>query len=155
MTKSRFCLSVAFAACLALLMAVATSPSSAAPADDIVAGALTKWSDAFAKKDWDAMTTLYSKDALFYGSTPPLYKGLDGVKAYFNALPPMVGATAAFKDLTVVPVGSSLINVAGTAVFTVPAAPAPAVFRITQVLVNEDGAWKIVSHHVSRLEPPK
>lgn len=130
----------------------AGSPSWAGPADDVVAGALAKWSDDFAKKDWDELTKLYSKDALFYGSTPPLYKGLDGVKAYFKALPPMVGATAAFKDLVVVPVGSNLINVAGTAVFTIPSAPAPIVFRITQVYVNEDGAWKIVSHHVSRVE---
>src|ERR1700759_5101877 len=152
MTKRGFLRSVAFVAGLTWLIAI--SPSSAAPADDVVAGALAKWSDAFARKDWDAMTPVYSKDALFYGSTPPLYKGVDGVKAYFKALPPMVGATAAFKDLAVVPVGANLINMAGTAVFTIPAAPAPAVFRITQVFVNEDGAWKIVSHHVSRAQAP-
>ena len=152
MTKRRFCILIGLIAGLAWLIAI--SPSSAAPADDVVAGTLAKWSDAFVKKDWDAMTALYSKDALFYGSTPPLYKGTDGVMAYFKALPPMVGATAAFKDLTIVPVGANLINVAGTAVFTIPAAPAPIVFRITQVFVSENGAWKIVSHHVSRVEAP-
>jgi len=150
--KRNFCMSVALAASLALLLA--SSPSSAAPADDVVAGALAKWSDAFARKDWDAMAGLYSKDALFYGSTPPLYKGLDGVKAYFAALPPMVGATVTFKDLTVVPVGTDLINIAGTATFTVPGAPAPFVFRLTQTYVNDGGTWKIASHHASRLEAP-
>jgi ketosteroid isomerase-like protein len=151
MTKRNFCLSIALAASLAFL--IASSPSSAGPTDDVIAGALQKWSDAFAKKDWDAMAGLYSSEALFYGSTPPLYKGLDGVKAYFAALPPMVGATVAFKDLTVVPVGANLINMAGIATFTVPGAPAPAVFRITQSYVNDGSAWKIVSHHVSRVEP--
>ena len=151
MTKRKFCMSLVFAASLALMLA--SSPSSAAPADDVISAALQKWSDAFAKKDWDAMSNLYSKDALFFGSTPPLYRGLDGVKAYFNALPPMVGATVAFKDLAIVPIGSSLINIAGIATFTVPGAPAPFVFRITQSYVNEGGAWKIVSHHASRVEP--
>jgi ketosteroid isomerase-like protein len=151
MTKRMFCMSIALAASLAFL--IASSPSSAAPADDAIAAALQKWSDAFAKKDWDSMTSLYSKDALFYGSTPPLYRGLDGVKAYFNALPPMVGATVAFKDMAVVPIGSDLINIAGIATFTVPGAPAPFVFRITQSYVNEGGTWKIVSHHVSHVEP--
>jgi ketosteroid isomerase-like protein len=151
MTKRNFCLSVTLAASLAFL--IASSPSFAGPADDVVAGAMQKWSDAFAKKDWDAMSSLYSNDALFYGSTPPLYKGLDGVKAYFAALPPMVGATVAFKDLAVVPIGTNLINMAGIATFTIPGAPAPIVFRITQSYVNDGGAWKIVSHHVSRVEP--
>ncbi|MDN3272880.1 DUF3225 domain-containing protein [Frankia sp. RB7] len=151
MTKRKFCMSLAVAASLALL--IASSPSSAAPADDVITAALQKWSDAFAKKDWDAMSSLYAKDALFYGSTPPLYRGLDGVKAYFSALPPMVGATVAFKDTTVVPIGSNLINIAGIATFTVPGAPAPNVFRITQSYVNESGAWKIASHHVSRIDP--
>jgi hypothetical protein len=64
----------------------------------------------------------------------------------------MVCATAAFKDVAVVPIGSNVINVAGTAVFTVRSAPAPFVLRSTQVYVNEDDAWKIVSHHASRIE---
>ncbi|WP_426434028.1 AtzH-like domain-containing protein [Bradyrhizobium genosp. P] len=151
MTKRNFCMSVALAASLVLL--IASLPSSAAPADDVVSAALQKWSDAFAKKDWNAMSSLYSKDTLFYGSTPPLYRGLDGVKAYFAALPPMVGATVAFKDLVVVPIGSDLINIAGIVTFAVPGAPAAFVFRITQSYVNEDGAWKIVSHHVSHVDP--
>jgi hypothetical protein len=65
----------------------------------------------------------------------------------------MVGATVAFKDTTVVPIGSNLIDIAGIATFTVPGAPAPNAFRITQSYVNESGAWKIVSHHVSRIDP--
>ena len=151
MTRRNFSRSVALATSLAFL--IANSPCSAGPADDVIGAALQKWSDAFAEKDWDAMSSLYSREALFYGSTPPLYKGLDGVKAYFAALPPMVGATVAFKDLVVVPVGTNLINMAGIATFTVPGAPAPFVFRITQSYFNEGGAWKIVSHHVSRVEP--
>lgn len=145
-------LSKFFARAAFLALLVAGSPSFAGPADDIIAAALQKWSDAYARKDWEAMGRLYSKDALFYGSTPPLYRGIDGVRAYFNALPPTVGATVAFKEMTIVPVGSDLINVAGIATFTIPGAPAPFAFRITQSYVNQGDAWKIVSHHGSRVE---
>lgn len=150
MTKRRFSMFIALAALLAVM--VASPPSMADPADDVITAALKRWSDAFAKKDWEAMGSLYSKDSLFYGSTPPLYRGIEGVKSYFNALPPMVGATVAFKDMEIVPVGSDLINIAGIATFTVPGAPAASTFRITQIYVNQGGTWKIVSHHVSRVE---
>lgn len=150
MTKRRYSKFIALASLLALLFV--SSQCFAGPADNVIAAALQKWSDAFAKKDWDAMGSLYSKDSLFYGSTPPLYRGIEGVKAYFNALPPTVRATVAFKDMEIVPVGSDLINIAGIATFTVPGAPAPIAFRITQSYVNQGDAWKIVSHHVSRVE---
>jgi ketosteroid isomerase-like protein len=150
MKKRQFSKFIALSAFLAHLFV--SSPSFAGPADDVIAAALQKWSDAFAKKDWEAMGSLYSKDALFYGSTLPLYRGIDGVRAYFNALPPTGGATVAFKDMTIVPVGSDLINVAGIATFTIPGTPAPFGVRITQSYVNQGDAWKIVSHHVSRVE---
>ena len=37
-------------------------------AADIVGGALAKWSDAFARNDWDALTALYSRNSLLYDS---------------------------------------------------------------------------------------
>ena len=88
-------------------------------AADIVGRALVKWSDAFARNDWDALTDLYLRNALLYGSAPQLYYG-EGVKSYFNALPPLSGARASFVELKVVPISSTLINVAGIVSFSVP-----------------------------------
>ena len=48
-------------------------------AADIVGRALVKWSDAFARNDWDALTEVYSRNALLDGSTPQLYYG-EGTK---------------------------------------------------------------------------
>ena len=67
-------------------------------AADIVGRALVKRSDAFARNDWDALTELYLRNALLYGSAPQLYYG-EGVKSYFNARPPLSGARASFVEL--------------------------------------------------------
>jgi uncharacterized protein (TIGR02246 family) len=132
-----------------------SGPVSADPADQTVSGIIEKWSAGFNKLDADAIASLYSKDALFFGSTPPLYKGKEGVAAYFNALPRWKSPTVQFTDLVTTPVGSDLINVAATASFVVAENGPPVSFRLTWVIIREDNAWKIVSHHVSPKAAPK
>jgi uncharacterized protein (TIGR02246 family) len=139
---------------LAVLLAIFSAPASAGPAENAVSVVLAKWGEAFNKMDADALAALYSEKTLLYGSTPPLYKGREGVKTYLNSLPRWKGPKAEFSDLNAVAIGSDVINVAGTAAFTVAENAPPAVFRLTQVLIREDGDWKIVSHHVSRVSPP-
>lgn len=129
------------------------APSAAGPADDVAAASLAKWAEAFAKLDGDGVAALYATDALFYGSSPPLYRGVEGVKAYFKALPPATSAKVEFSDLTVTPVGADIINLAGVASFTINNAPTPRVYRLTQVFVRDGGTWKILSHHVSPKAP--
>ena len=51
-------------------------------ADDTVSGIIEKWSAAFNQLDADALASLYSKNAFFYGSNPKLYRGNEGVAAY-------------------------------------------------------------------------
>ena len=85
---------------------------------------------------------------MFFGSNPTLYRGKDGVAAYFNALPRWSSPTVQFTDVVAVPVGSGVINVAGTASFFLDDASTLSV-KITWVIVREDGDWKIISHHVS------
>ena len=118
-------------------------------AENAIADELSKWSDAFARSDWNALTQLYSRNALLYGSAPQLYHG-EGIKSYFNALPLLSGATASFSSVKVVPIGSTLINVAGIVSFNVPTRREPLAFRITLVYMIEEGAWKIINHHVSQ-----
>lgn len=133
---------------------VLINPVLAGPAEETVSGILAKWAAGFSKLDADGIASLYSKDTLFFGSTQPLYKGREGVAAYFNALPRFKDPKVEFADLTVVPVGADVINVAGTAIFVVSETAPPLVFRLTQVLVREAGEWQIVSHHVSPKAPP-
>ena len=120
-------------------------------ADEIAGGMTAKWSAAFARLDADALCSLYSNSALFYGSNPTLYRGRKGVKSYFTGLPHWNAQSVRFADVTTGAVGTDLVNMAGTANFVIDGAPLTV--KITWVIVREDGGWKIVSHHVSSRAP--
>ena len=122
-------------------------------ANDIVSGIIEKWSAGFGKLDADALASLYSKSAFFFGSNPSLYRGQDGVAAYFNALPRWNSPTVQFSDVTATQVSPDLINFAGAASFVVSDRAEPLSVKITWVIVREDVDWRIVSHHVSSRTP--
>jgi ketosteroid isomerase-like protein len=56
-------------------------------ADDIVSGIIEKWTAGFTAMDVPTLASLYSRNAFFFGSNPSLYRGQDGVAAYFKGLP--------------------------------------------------------------------
>ena len=123
----------------------------ASPADNIAAGIIAKWSAAFARLDADALSSLYSTHALFYGSNPALYRGRDGVKSYFAGLPRWKSSSVRFTEVTTSAVGNDLVNMAGSANFAFDGQALTV--KITWVVVRHDGDWKIVSHHVSSKAP--
>jgi uncharacterized protein (TIGR02246 family) len=137
-------------AAMALLCLFAVSPGQAAPADD-AAAVEAKWADAFAKWDIDALAALYTKDALFFGSTPELFVGQDGVKAYFSKLPRGVFKAAAFSEQHVVRLSAGVIVAAGFVTFTreTNGQTAQVPFRITLTLLRQGKVWKIAAHHAS------
>lgn len=68
--------------------------------DDVVSGLIRKWSTAFNRLDADTLASLYSNSAFFYGSKSLLYRGRDGVGAYFNALPRWTSPAVRFDVVT-------------------------------------------------------
>ena len=121
--------------------------------DDTVSGIIEKWSAAFHKLDAAALASLYAKNTFFYGSNPKLYRGNDGVAAYFNALPRWSSPVVHFTDVITALIGPDLINVAGTASFVVSEGAVPLSVKLTWTIVREEGDWKIASHHVSSKVP--
>ena len=121
--------------------------------DDTVSGIMGRWAAAFERLDATALSSLYSKNAFFFGSNPNLYRGQDGVAAYFNGLPRWASPTVKFTDVKTAPAGADVINVAGTATFLVEEGAEPLSVKISWVIVREDGDWKIVNHHVSSKAP--
>jgi uncharacterized protein (TIGR02246 family) len=122
-------------------------------ADDTVSGIIERWSAAFNKLDADALASLYSKNAFFFGSKSALYRGRDGVTAYFDGLPRWGSPTVEFTDRATAQVSSDLINFAAMASFDVGKDNPPLSVKISWVIAREDGDWKIVSHHVSSRTP--
>ena len=130
---------------------MASSERSAS--DDIVSDIMGKWAAAFGKLDASALASLYARNAFFFGSNPNLYRGSDGVAAYFEGLPRWSSPTVKFTDVRTAHAAADLINVAGTASFVVEADAEPLTVKITWVIIREAGEWKIVSHHVSSKTP--
>jgi len=122
-------------------------------ADETVSSIIEKWSAGFNRLDANALSSLYSSNAFFFGSKSQLYRGNPGVAAYFNALPRWSSPTVEFTDRVTSQVNSDLINFAATATFVVDTSTAPMSVKITWVIAREDGDWKIVSHHVSSRTP--
>ena len=122
-------------------------------ADGTVSGIIEKWSAAFNRLDARTLASLYSRNVFFFGSKSSLYRGNEGVAAYFNALPRWGSPTVQFTDRTIAQVNPDLINFAATATFVVEEGAAPLSVKITWVIAREDGDWKIVSHHVSSQTP--
>jgi uncharacterized protein (TIGR02246 family) len=122
-------------------------------AQDTVSGIIDKWSAAFNKLDAATLASLYSKNVFFFGSKSSLYRGNDGVAAYFNALPRWSSPTVQFTDRATTQVNSDLINFAAIASFAISENDPPLSVKISWVIAREDGGWKIVSHHVSSMTP--
>jgi uncharacterized protein (TIGR02246 family) len=137
-------------AAMALLCLVSVAPAHAAP-NDGAADLEAKWSDAFAKWDIDALAALYTKDALFFGSTPDLYIGQDGVKTYFSKLPTGVFKSATFSDQHFIRLAPNVILAAGFVTFTreTNGQTSQLPFRITLTLLRQGRVWRIASHHAS------
>ena len=122
-------------------------------ADDTVSGIMERWAAGFRKLDAEALASLYSKNALFFGSNPSLYRGRYGVASYFNALPRWKSPTVQFSDVVITPVGPDVINLAATASFEVREEALSLSVKLTWVIVREDDDWQIISHHVSSRDP--
>lgn len=122
-------------------------------ADAIVSAIIAKWCAGFAKLDAAALSSLYSKNAFFFGSNPKLYRGRDGVADYFNGLPRWRQPRAVFSEVNAAQAGPDLINMGATITFDFVGERDDLVVKMSWVLIREDGDWKIVNHHASAKAP--
>ena len=116
-----------------------------------IAGKLhERWTAAFDRRDWNLLAALYTDKAQLFGSKPDLFTSREGVLRYFEGMPPGTALTAKFGVQHVTQVAADVIVSAGQVAFLRAAALAePRHFRITLVLVVEDGEWRIANHHAS------
>ncbi|MGF6309246.1 ketosteroid isomerase-like protein [Bradyrhizobium sp. i1.8.4] len=122
-------------------------------ADEIASAIIGRWSARFSKLDAAALAALYSEHAFFFGSNPALYRGREGVKAYFAGLPRWRAPRVEFSDVRTGRVNADLVNMAAIASFFLDGDALPLAVKITWVIAREDGDWKIACHHVSSQTP--
>jgi len=122
-------------------------------ADTIASAIIAKWCAGFARLDAAALSSLYSKNAFFFGSNPNLYRGRDGVAGYFNGLPRWRSPKATFSEVRAAPAGLDIVNMAAIVSFDLAGERANFSVKMSWVIVREDGDWKIVNHHASSPAP--
>ena len=89
------------------------------------------WTRAFEARDLKALSALYTEETAFYGSTTTFYTTPDGVRTYFELLPPSYKRSA-YEVPHVVPLGDDAMAATGEVTFyreeadgTVTALPLP------------------------------
>ncbi|MGE0233053.1 MAG: SgcJ/EcaC family oxidoreductase [Flavobacteriaceae bacterium] len=106
------------------------------------------WAEAFVRNDPQALSSLYTQDAFFYGSKPELLRGREGALYYFSSLPARDSAEVEFTDIEAIRLTDDAISSALIGRFKIDGAALGPV-RFTFVIVREKGAWRISSHHAS------
>jgi uncharacterized protein (TIGR02246 family) len=122
-------------------------------ADAIVSAIIAKWCAGFATLDAAALSSLYAKNAFFFGSNPRLYRGRDGVADYFNGLPRWRQPSAVFSEVRATQASPDLINMAAIVSFDLAGEREEFSVKMSWVILREDGDWKIVNHHASSRAP--
>ena len=116
---------------------------------DIAAALRGRWATAFAARDLDALAALYVPDVLFFGSRPELYRGHDGVRAYFAGLAPDV-VLEAFETPELTAIAPGVFATAGFWRFRF--GDQARRYRLTWVVVARDEGWFIAQHHAARVD---
>jgi uncharacterized protein (TIGR02246 family) len=62
-------------------------PGGNLDADAIATDLLTRWADAIAARDLDAIATLFAPDAVFVATAPTPLVGQAAIRAYYDAAP--------------------------------------------------------------------
>ena len=119
----------------------------------IVSAIIAKWCAGFATLDAAALSSLYAKNAFFFGSNSRLYRGRDGVADYFNGLPRWRKPSAVFSEVNAAQASPDLINMAAIVSFDLAGERAEFSVKMSWVILREDGDWKIVNHHASSRAP--
>jgi uncharacterized protein (TIGR02246 family) len=107
---------------------------------------LAEWMAAFNAHDLDRHMALYTEDATLFGSVDELKVGRSAVRSYFAARGPEVRVKA-YPMPHVRMIAGDVALTAGHVDFADGDEPSP--YRMTWVLVRQDGDWRITQHHGS------
>ena len=105
-----------------------------------------RWIEVFNSHDLDAHVALYTADAMMFGAIPELVIGRDAIKTYFGGRGPKVHV-ANYPFPHVVMLRDDVAATAAHVDFADGDTPMP--YRLTWMLVKQDGNWRIAQHHGS------
>lgn len=138
-------------------MVAASVAAPAAQADDKsdAYASIQKWAEAFNAGDVDKTVSLYSPDAILFGTVSPTPTATaDAIKAYF--ITAIANKTkVSLGDFVSASIPPDLVSISGLYDFSRPGTDGQSVqipARYSFVLTKTSGIWLIVNHH-SSLKP--
>jgi uncharacterized protein (TIGR02246 family) len=130
--------------------------SSSAAAVAVFDSLMQKWIQAQIDSDPHRLATLYTPDAMFFGSKAKLYRGREGVVEYLTGFPKNVLADVVLHERYAMQLATDVIAVSFFLDFhvngegKVTVMPWRAIFTLKR---ESDGEWRIATHHASPKEP--
>lgn len=124
---------------------------------EAVARAVEKWTTVFAENNPDAITALYAKDAVLWGTLSPTVRSDPAaLKAYFvGAFQALPKATVKFGDQLIRVYGDTAVNTGYyTFSFTKDGETKSIPARYSFAFVKDGSDCKIVDHHSSAMPAP-
>lgn len=119
-------------------------------AQRIATAFLGLWSQHHAAHDHQNLASLYTADALFFGSTPELRQGPDAIRSYFEQVPRQNEPHVDFSLLAAEVLAPDVVSAASIGTFTWRGHAGTRV-RFTHVLTDRIGAWRASVHHATIL----
>jgi uncharacterized protein (TIGR02246 family) len=119
-----------------------------------------EWTRAATRWDADALASLYSEDALFFGGKPGHCTGREAVREYFASyVGTIASGSISLSELESVLVSTDCVLAQGFAQFTFKLESGEITrsrLRGTLLFQRQGGPWKIRQHHFSEspLVPP-
>jgi len=141
---------------IVVLLALAPAKAFADPTEDASA-VIDRWAATYNANDADAITKLYTPDALLHGtSSPTLNQGSAEIRKYFGVLPGS-GSKVTIGERHMVALGDTAAFGAGFYEFVSMqnGSPISRPARFTMIIVKRGADWLIVHHHSSALPPPR
>jgi uncharacterized protein (TIGR02246 family) len=120
------------------------------PQTPTIEALLAAWIAAFNAHDLDAHASLYTEDAMLFGSRPDLSIGRAAIREYFAKRGPGVHVERYHKP-HVVQLSPEAAATAAHMDFADGEIPSP--YRVTWMLVKRGGNWLIAQHHGSPRTP--
>lgn len=115
-----------------------------------------QWNAAARRWDADALTLLYTEDAMFHGGRPGHSVGRESIRTYFASYRGIIeSGQLKLQDQHIVAVAPGVFLAQGEGDFSfvlAPGRPTRSTVRTSLALVQR-GGWKILLHHFSPSPP--
>lgn len=122
-----------------------------AAANSIVGRMESLWRDRHLSGDIEQILALYTPDALFFGSLPRMFIGIEGIREYLGGVPLSAARDVRFFNRHLRVLGNEAIASAAYVHFDLELESRPVRWRfgMSWTLIRCRDDWKIASHHAS------